>query len=109
MSKSSTEKTTKIQSLKFRALSEFVQIKPIQEERNVWGIELASVSRRPMAKGEVLSVGEGRHLADGTLVVPGVKVGEIVLYNPHMVSYELKQEGAETVIVSSAAIYGKFE
>ena len=61
------------------------------------------------AKGRVLSVGEGRFLTDGTLVKPDLKVGDTVVYNPHLIGFELKDdEGNETVLVSSNAVYGKY-
>ena len=88
-------------------MSEFIQIRPIKEDEKVGGIQLAQVTKQRPAKGEVMSVGEGRHLADGTFVKPGVAIGDVVLYNPHLFVYELKQDGMDTIIVSTNAIYGK--
>lgn len=69
---------------------------------------LASVTKAKESRGVVVSVGEGRRLADGTLVHPGVEVNDVVIYNPHMVGHEVKDEtGADTVIISATGIYGK--
>lgn len=89
-------------------MGEFIQIRPLKEEENKAGsIQLATVTKQRPAKGEVISVGDGRHLADGTFVKPPVEVGDIVVYNPHLFVHELKQDGQDTIIVSTNAIYGK--
>jgi co-chaperonin GroES (HSP10) len=96
---------------KFEALNEFVQIEPISEgEQRQGKVLLADVRKDKPAKGTVLSVGCGRHLADGTLVKPAVEPGDMVVYNPHMIGYELKDaDGKLTIIISSLAIYGRLK
>lgn len=96
---------------KFEALNEFVQIAPIKEEEQKQGkVILAKVRKEKPAKGEVISVGAGRHLADGTLVKPAVEPGDVVVYNPHMIGYELEAEdGSVTIIISTMAIYGRYK
>src|SRR3990167_86674 len=94
---------------KFQALNEFVQIEPIEEEaeQKQGKVIVAEVRKEKPAKGRVISVGSGRHLADGTLIVPGVEPGDMVVYNPHMIGYELRgDDGKLTIIISSMAIYG---
>ncbi len=106
----STKQSSKnSQQKKFEALNEFVQIRPIKEERKQGKILLSNVNKEKSAKGEVLSVGLGRHLADGTLVKATVEVGDKVLYNPHMIGYELKEDdGKVSIIISAMAIYGRY-
>lgn len=98
------------QQKKFQALNEFVQIEPIEDEaeKRQGKVIVAEVKKEKPARGRVISVGSGRHLADGTLIVPGVEPGDIVVYNPHMIGYELEHEGKLTIIISSMAIYGRY-
>ena len=99
------------QTVKFQALNEFVQILPIDEGEQKQGkVILAEARKEKPAKGTVVSVGGGRHLADGTLIKPAVEPGDVVVYNPHMIGYELKgEDGKLTIIISSMAIYGRYK
>lgn len=95
---------------KFKALNDFIHIEPMEEEQKKGKAIEANVKKERKAIGKVLSVGEGRHLADGTLVKPVVKPGELIAYNPHLVGYELKDsEGKITLIISNQSVYGKYE
>ncbi len=61
------------------------------------------------AEGVVLSVGPGRFLADGTIAKVGLEPGDSVLYNPHLVAYEVEYDGKETIVIGSNAIYGRYK
>ena len=94
---------------KFTALNEFIQIEPVEDEQEKSGIILAKTTKVRPARGIIISMGEGRTLQDGTFVKPDVKVGDLVVYNPHMVGYELEDKGKITLIISNNALYGKYK
>jgi chaperonin GroES len=94
----------------FTALNEFIQIEPIEDkEQKAGGVILAKTTKERPARGTIISMGEGRTLQDGTFVKPDVKVGDTVVYNPHMVGYELEEDGKTTLIISNNALYGKYK
>lgn len=70
---------------------------------------LDEVTKKPKAKGIVISVGDGRILNDGTRIEPNVEVGDVVVFNPHLIGHELEESGEVTLILSSNAIYGKYQ
>ena len=110
MSTKSNNQEASNRPLKFEALNEFVQIEPLVEEEKKQGkVILANTRKEKPAKGKVLSVGPGRHLADGTLVKSELEVGDVVFYNPHMIGYELEDDGKKSIIISSMAIYGRYK
>ena len=91
-------------------MGEYIQILPIKKEDSKNKIITDGIDREPLSRGEVLSVGEGRHLADGTLIKPSVEVGDIVEYNPSLIVKELKDENYKvTIIINTHAIYGKYK
>ena len=72
------------------------------------GVVVSELTKEKESLGKVLSVGEGRYLADGTLVKADLEVGDIVVFNPHLLGHEMKEDGETTILVSSNAIYGKY-
>lgn len=89
------------------ALNENVQVELI-EDKGERKIVLAEVVKQKTAKGKVLSVGEGRLLANGTWVKPQVAVGDTILYNPHLLQV-VDHAGEKIYIINAQAIYGKFQ
>ena len=90
-------------------MNEYVQVEPVVEDKKKSRVVVSETDRGKTAKGLVISFGEGRPLADGSVLKPNVKVGDEVIYNPHMVSYELNEEGRKTLIINANAIYGKYD
>ena len=84
----------------FQVLNEFIQIVPIKEEVKVNRIILAKTTKEKEGKGKVISVGQGVDI--------DIKIGDEVIYNPHMIGYEFKLNGQDTIIINYKAIYGKF-
>ncbi len=63
-------------------LGEKVIVKPVEVEPTTrGGIVLPDVARAPAQEGRVLSVGDGRLLADGSRAAMQVSEGDRVLFN----------------------------
>jgi chaperonin GroES len=69
----------------------------------VGGIVLASAAKEKPQTGEVIAVGEGRVLDNGTKVPADVKVGDSVMFEKYS-GTEVKFEGTEYLIVSGKDI-----
>jgi chaperonin GroES len=87
-----------------KPLGDRVVIKVAQEEeKTVGGIVLASAAKEKPQTGEVIAVGEGRVLDNGTKVPAEVKVGDSVMFEKYS-GTEVKFEGTEYLIVSGKDI-----
>ncbi|MCY0878628.1 MAG: co-chaperone GroES [Firmicutes bacterium] len=67
--------------MEIRPLSDHVVVKPITEEKTVAGIVLPDTAKDKLTRGEVLAVGSGRLLDNGTRAPLEVKVGDVVLFS----------------------------
>lgn len=104
--KGKTEKSTK---LKIRPLGEKVLIKRLEaEERTKGGIVLPDTAKEKPQKGEVLAVGDGRMLKDGTRVDFQVKVGQTVLFTSYA-GTEIKVDGEELLLMDESDILAIIE
>ena len=79
-----------------------------EEEKIVGGIVLASVAKGKPQTGEVIAVGEGRVLENGTKVPMEVKIGDTVMFEKYS-GTEVKYEGVEYLIVSAKDIIATVE
>ncbi|MDV2931667.1 co-chaperone GroES [Enterococcus faecalis] len=79
-----------------------------EEEKTVGGIVLASVAKEKSQTGEVIAVGEGRVLENGTKVPMEVKIGDTVMFEKYS-GTEVKYEGVEYLIVSAKDIIATVE
>jgi chaperonin GroES len=94
--------TTK--TLKMRPLGDRVIIKPLpQEEITKGGVYLPDTAKEKPMQGEVIAVGTGKILENGTKVPMEVKQGEKVLYGKYS-GTEVKIEGEEYLIVKESEI-----
>lgn len=64
-----------------RPLSDHLVVKPITEEKTVAGIVLPDTAKDQLQRAEVLAIGSGRLLDNGTRAALEVKVGDVVLLN----------------------------
>jgi chaperonin GroES len=91
-------------STKLRPLGDRVVIKPTpREEMTKSGIVLPDTAKEKPQEGEVLSVGPGKVLDDGSRSAMDVSVGQKVLYAKYA-GTEFKVEGEELLIVSEKDI-----
>jgi len=91
-------------STKLRPLGDRVVIKPTpREEMTKSGIVLPDTAKEKPQEGEILSVGPGKVLDDGSRSAMDVSVGNKVLYAKYA-GTEFKVDGDELLIVSEKDI-----
>ena len=91
-------------SAKLRPLGDRVVIKPTpREEMTKSGIVLPDTAKEKPQEGEVLAVGAGRKLDNGTVEAMDLKVGDKVLYAKYA-GTEFKVDSDELLIVSQKDI-----
>ena len=92
-----------------RPLSDRLLVKRLEEETTSRGgiIIPDSAKERPLT-GEVLAVGSGKRLEDGTLVKLDVKAGDKVLFGKYA-GTEIKVNGVDHLILREDEILGVVE
>lgn len=86
-------------SVPIRPLDDRVVVKPEQaEEKTAGGIVLPDTAKEKPARGQVIAVGSGKMLENGSRVAPSLKVGDRVLYGKYSGS-EVKVNGVEHTIL----------
>ncbi|HEU4388711.1 MAG TPA: co-chaperone GroES [Blastocatellia bacterium] len=92
-----------------RPLQDRVLIKRIEEEEQIrGGIIIPDSAKEKPQEGEVIAVGNGKVLDNGTRVSPGVKAGDRVLFGKYSGS-EVKLDGDEYLIMREDEILGVIE
>ena len=87
-----------------KPLSDHVVLKPVEAEENTkGGIVLPDTAKDRPQEGEVVAVGPGKVLEDGTRLTPEVKVGDRVIYSKYS-GTEVKIDGEEYLIVRESDI-----
>ncbi|HHV79490.1 MAG TPA: co-chaperone GroES [Firmicutes bacterium] len=87
-----------------RPLNERVVVKPINvEEKTKGGIVLPDTAKDKPQEGEVVAVGPGRILENGTRIPPEVKVGDRVIFSKYS-GTEFKMDGEEYLILRESDI-----
>jgi chaperonin GroES len=85
--------------MNLKPLYDRVVVKPIEaDEVTSGGIVIPDNAKEKPTKGEVIAVGEGKPLDNGSLRAPKVKVGDKVIYGQYSGS-AYKHEGTEYKIV----------
>lgn len=85
--------------MNLKPLYDRVVVKPIEaDEVTAGGILIPDNAKEKPTKGEVVAVGEGKALDNGSLRAPKVKVGDKVIYGQYSGS-AYKLEGVEYKIV----------
>ncbi len=85
--------------MNLKPLGDRVIIKVLEkEEKTSSGIVLPDKAKEKPQEGEVLAVGDGRILDDGTRVQMDVKVGDRVIFSKYAGS-EVKLDGEEYLIL----------
>ncbi|MEQ1512135.1 MAG: co-chaperone GroES [Lysobacteraceae bacterium] len=85
--------------MNLKPLYDRVVVKPIEaEEVTAGGIYIPDNAKEKPTKGEVLAVGEGKALDNGSVRTPKVKVGDKVIYGQYAGS-AYKHEGTEYKII----------
>ena len=85
--------------MNLKPLYDRLVVKPIEaEEKSAGGILIPDNAKEKPTKGEVLAVGEGKALDNGSVRAPKVKVGDQVIYGQYAGS-SYKQDGVEYKII----------
>jgi chaperonin GroES len=93
--------TTKIRPLQDRVLLKRVQ----EEQKTKGGIIIPDTAKEKPIEGEVVAVGNGKVLDDGSVRALGVKAGDRVLFGKFS-GTEIKLDGEEHLIVREDDILG---
>lgn len=92
-------------AVNFRPLSDKVLVKPSEAETQTsGGIYIPDSAKQKPQEGEVIAVGPGRVLDDGTRSTLAVAVGDTVIYSKYG-GTELKLDGTDYMILDEDQIY----
>ena len=90
--------------MKLSPLGDRVVVKAVEaEEKTKSGIVLPDTAKEKSQEGEVIAVGAGRFLDNGTRLAPEVKVGDRVIYSKYG-GTDIKQDGVEYLILNERDI-----
>ncbi|HYP14364.1 MAG TPA: co-chaperone GroES [Bryobacteraceae bacterium] len=92
-----------------RPLHDRVIVRRLEEtESKVGSIVIPDSAKEKPQRGEVVAVGSGKMLENGTRVVPDVKAGDKILFGKYSGS-DIKSAGEEFLILREDEILGIFE
>lgn len=95
--------------MKIRPLQDRIIVKRIEEEeRTRGGIIIPDTAKEKPMEGEVIAVGSGKVLENGTKQSPEVKKGDRVLFGKYS-GTEVKIDGVEHLIMREDDILGVIE
>ncbi len=85
--------------MNLKPLYDRVVVKPIEaEDVSAGGIVIPDTAKEKSTKGEVIAIGGGKPLDNGSLRAPLVKVGDKVIYGQYSGS-SYKQDGIEYKVI----------
>ena len=94
---------------RLRPLHDRVVLKRIEEKEQVsGGIIIPDTAKEKPQEGEVVAVGTGKLLDNGTRIEPGIEVGDRVLFGKYAGS-DIKLDGEEYLILREDEILGVIE
>jgi chaperonin GroES len=92
--------------MKIRPLYDRIVVKRIEETETVrGGIIIPDSAKEKPQEGEVVAVGNGKRLENGTLVPLDVKVGDRILFGKYSGS-DIKLDGDEYMIMREDEVLG---
>ena len=92
--------------MKFRPLHDRILIQRVErEEKSQGGIIIPDTAKEKPQEGEVVAVGNGKRLDDGTVVPLDVKKGDRVLFGKYAGS-EIKLDGEEHLMLREDEVLG---
>jgi chaperonin GroES len=95
--------------MKVRPLQDRLLVRRIEEqERTKGGIIIPDTAKERPLEGEVIAIGSGKRLEDGTLVPLDVKKGDRVLFGKYS-GTEIKVDGVEHLILREEEVLGVIE
>ncbi|MBI1947719.1 MAG: co-chaperone GroES [Deltaproteobacteria bacterium] len=95
--------------MKFRPLNDRVLIKRLESEtKTAGGLFIPETAKEKPQEGEVIAVGEGRHLENGKIRPLEVKKGDRIFFRKYA-GNEVTIDGTEHVILREEEILGVFQ
>ena len=95
--------------MKIRPLQDRILVKRMQgDEKSPGGIIIPDSAKEKPVEGQVVAVGNGKRLDDGTLAKPDVKVGDNVLFSKYAGS-DVKIDGLEHLVLREDDLLGVIE
>ncbi len=95
--------------MKIRPLHDRVVVKRVEEEtKTAGGILLPGKAAEKPSIGEVVAVGPGKALENGTVRAMGVKAGDKVLFGQYA-GATVKVDGDELLVLTETEIFGVIE
>ena len=106
----STNRAGRPEPMKIRPLYDRVVIKRVEEKGDALrgGLYIPDSAKEKPQEGEVMAVGKGKRLEDGTVVALDVQVGDRILFGKYSGS-EITIEGTECMIMREDEILGILE
>lgn len=80
-----------------------------EEEKTAGGIVLPGSAKEKPNQGEVVAVGEGKVLENGTVRPLAVKVGDQVVFGQYAGSNTIEVDGEKLIIMSESELYAVVE
>lgn len=95
--------------MKFKPLHDRILVKRLEEEETTaGGIYIPDTAREKPSRGEIVAVGSGKVLKNGSTQTPSVKKGEKILFGKYA-GTEVTLDGEEHVILREDEILAAFE
>ena len=95
--------------MKIRPLQDRIIVKRVkEEEKTKGGIIIPETAKEKPSEGEIVAVGKGKTLENGTVLPLDVKVGDRILFSRYG-GTEVKIEGEEHLIMREDDILGVIE
>lgn len=95
--------------MKIRPLQDRILVKRLDsEEKTVGGIIIPDSAKEKPMEGEVVSVGKGKMLENGSLYTPDLNIGDTVLFSKYAGS-EVKIDGCEHLVMKEDDVLGVVE
>ncbi len=89
-----------------RPLQDRLLVRRVEEEtKTKGGLFIPDAAKERPLEGQVIAVGAGTRLDDGTLVAPDVKAGDRVLFGKYA-GTEIKLDGIDHIILSEDEVLG---
>ena len=89
-----------------RPLQDRLLVRRVEEEtKTKGGLFIPDAAKERPLEGQVIAVGAGKRLDDGTLVAPDVKAGDRVLFGKYA-GTEVKLDGIDHIILSKDEVLG---
>jgi len=92
--------------MKVEPLGDRIVIKQMEGEDQIGSIIVPETSKEKPGEGEVIAVGPGRRLEDGSLLPVEVEVGDVILFGKYTGS-QITVDGKDLIIIRESDVMGR--